>query len=485
MAAPTCPFDPNSFANSHELKIKHIAVKLNVDFDSKTLIGSAVYVAEAIKDSEKIVLDVNHPVIEKVQLEDGQELTYAIGPEHPAYGRPLTITLPSQKKGNEVKFAIDFRTTEKCLAGQWLEPVQTVGKKFPYFFTQCQPIHARTLMPLQDTPSVKFTYTAEISVPAHLRALMSAVPVKEEIVGDLKICHFNQAIAIPSYLLALAVGNLEGRRVGPRSTVWSEPEVVEEAAWEFVDTEKFISTDIDPDDALSSIPYEKGFHFLFYLETILGGASVFDKYLKYHVEKFSHKSITSEDFKANLYTFFSDKKEILDGVNWDEWFNGVGMPPVKNEFDTTLADACHRLAERWDKGRDAPSTAGFTAADIADFDSNQIVVFLESLLNKAALPIAALDFMDELYKLTTRRNSDIKLRWLQLNLGSNHEALYTVAVEFVTSIGRMKYVRPVYRALAKAKNGLALAQETFKKNKSFYHPICAALVEKDLFSRSQ
>jgi aminopeptidase N len=121
---------------------------------------------------------------------------------------------------------------------QWLSPSQTVGKVHPYLFTQCQAIHARSIVPCQDTPGVKITYSAHVSVPAPLRALMSAVPLPVQAGNRYS---FEQKIAIPSYLIALAVGEIEGIKIGPRSTVWSEPAIVKAAAWEFAQTEEFIA----------------------------------------------------------------------------------------------------------------------------------------------------------------------------------------------------------------------------------------------------
>jgi leukotriene-A4 hydrolase len=90
---------------------------------------------------------------------------------------------------------------------------------------------------------MKLTYSANIQVSNPLRAVMSAIGVGEEVVDDKnKFYKFEQKVKIPSYLIALAVGNLEGKEIGPRSTVWTEPEVLQDAAWEFADTEKFIVT---------------------------------------------------------------------------------------------------------------------------------------------------------------------------------------------------------------------------------------------------
>lgn len=155
----------------------------------------------------------------------------------------MTITLGTTlSKGTKTKVTIEYATTQDCTACQWLEPSQTVGKKHPYLFTQCQAIHARSLLPCQDSPSIKLTYSANITAP--LRAVMSAVPAGEykHAAGDKTTFKFEQKQRIPSYLIALAVGNLEEREIGPRSSVWTEPEVMEAAAWEFVDTENFIRT---------------------------------------------------------------------------------------------------------------------------------------------------------------------------------------------------------------------------------------------------
>ena len=105
-----------------------------------------------------------------------QECTWRLGQEHEAFGTPLTINLPSTlKKNTQAYLKITYKTSPNCSAAQWLDPVQTKSKKFPYFFTQCQAIHARSLFPCQDSPEKKFTYSASVTTPKPLTAVMSAI----------------------------------------------------------------------------------------------------------------------------------------------------------------------------------------------------------------------------------------------------------------------------------------------------------------------
>jgi leukotriene-A4 hydrolase len=128
-----------------------------------------------------------------------------------------------------------YATSATAEAAQWLRPEQTSGKTDPFLFTQCQAIHARSLLPCQDSPQTKCPYTASVTVEPRLVALMSAKLANKKIRTDSKhplgitTFSFEQPIPIPSYLIALAVGRLEPRRVGPRSLVWAEPDIVDAA----------------------------------------------------------------------------------------------------------------------------------------------------------------------------------------------------------------------------------------------------------------
>lgn len=152
-------------------------------------------------------------------------------------GSKLTIDLPTKTDGKLV-LHVEYKTSSSASALQWLTAEQTMGKKDPYLFSQCQAIHARSIVPCQDTPAVKFTYNAVLRHPENLTGLMSAIRLNSS--GG--VTNFEQTVPIPSYLIAIAVGKLVSRQVGPISKVWAEEGQIEEAAEEFSGTHKFLET---------------------------------------------------------------------------------------------------------------------------------------------------------------------------------------------------------------------------------------------------
>ncbi|EDO18291.1 hypothetical protein Kpol_1039p41 [Vanderwaltozyma polyspora DSM 70294] len=245
----------------------------------------------------------------------------------------------------------------------------------------------------------------------------------------------------------------------------------------------------DPDEAFSSVPYEKGFNLLFHLETILGGPKEFDPFIKHYFTKFSKKSLDSYQFFDTLFEFFADKREILDAVDWETWLYKPGMPP-KPKFITTLADNVYSLAEKWATEIKNGNTTeddlkqAFTAADIKDFNSNQIVLFLDTLVQNKEIQWnnhhTAAKTLLKIYEdsIVKSRNAEVVFRTYRFEITAQLKESYPQLAEWLATVGRMKFVRPGYRLLNSVDRPLALA--TFEKLQNIYHPICKALVKQDL-----
>lgn len=227
--------DPHSYANSNEVIIKHLALDLDVNFNTKILSGKATLSLVHKKRTNKLVLDTRDLTIEKVTLDNKETpATFSLGNDEKIFGRPLTISITPKTRS----VTIYYSTSPNAAALQWLEPSQTAGKIKPFLFTQSQAILARTWVPCMDGPGVRMTYTAIVRTNPDLLALMSAGnPTIRTADG---IYTFEMKQPIPSYLLALAVGDLEFRPLGNRSGVYAEPAMVQKAANEFVDVEKMI-----------------------------------------------------------------------------------------------------------------------------------------------------------------------------------------------------------------------------------------------------
>lgn len=231
--------DPHSYAEPDKVTVNALALDLAVDFDKRELAGSA----ELSLDwhdaaAHTLVLDTRDLSIESISAiaADGSSspAAFTLDARHPIYGSALRIEL----KQAVPKVAIRYHSAPDASGLQWMTPQQTASGKHPFMFSQSQAIHARSWVPLQDTPSVRFTYSAHISAPKGLRVVMSADnEIKAALDGDFS---FNMPQRIPSYLMAIAVGELDARSTGPRTAVYAEPSLVRKAAREFEDTGKMV-----------------------------------------------------------------------------------------------------------------------------------------------------------------------------------------------------------------------------------------------------
>ncbi|MBN3288974.1 LKHA4 hydrolase, partial [Polypterus senegalus] len=603
--------DPCSFSSFSSCVTRHLNLYFHVDFDSHILRGDVALTVEALEDKlPSMILDTKDLKISKVTVND-QDAKFSLGTKHNIKGTPLEITFPFElSRGQQVIIKISYETSPKAFALQWLTPQQTAGKKHPYLFSQCQATHCRTMLPCQDTPSIKHTYYAKVSVPKELVAVMSAIrDGQEEDPHDNNrmIYRFRQPVVMPSYLIAIVVGALESRNIGPRTNIWSEKELVDLGAFEFSETETMLKTaehlagpyvwgqydllvlppsfpyggmenpcltfvtptllagdrslsnviaheishswtgnlvtnktwehfwlneghtvylermiaaqmvnehfrqfkamggwkelqesihtfgdknpltnlvpnlhEVDTDEAFSSVPYEKGFALLYHLEEQLGGPEIFMGFVRSYIQMFAYKSVTSEEWKAYLYTYFKDKVDILNKVDWNGWMHTPGMPPVKPQYDTTLADACIDLCQRWIKAKES-DLCSFSPADMEKMSSHQKIEFLALLLQENPIPLSHLKRMQEVYDLNAVKNSEIRFRqWLRVCIRAKWEDAVPLAFQMATEQGRMKFTRPLFRELYNFEKYREQTTNTFIKCRASMHPVTAMLVAKDL-----
>lgn len=600
--------DPSTLSNYRAFEIGTVHLKFNVDFNNSIVKGNVLYDLKNVGKASEVVLDTSYLTIKQVQV-NGSLASFTVGERQGPLGSPLVVSLDNS---SVVKLSIDFETTSQCTALQFLEKEATDGQKAPYLFSQCQAIHARSLFPCFDTPSVKTPY--EYETTSSLPTIMSGRPNGVE--GN--IYKFSQPIPIPSYLVAIASGDIDKLPIGPRSHVYCEPKnlkacqhefkedmepfleaaeklvfpypwdqydalvlplsfpyggmenpnatfvtptlisgdrqnvdviahelahswlgnLVTNCSWEHFwlnegwtvylerriqglihgeptrhfsaiigwsdlensiramgDSAKRYSTLVqnlkdrsDPDDAFSTVPYEKGFNLLFMIEQKVGGKEVFDGFIHHYFKEFQFKSLDTYQFLDELYGYFSGKTEQLDSIDWDSWLYKPGMPPTKPHFDTSMVDKCYALADKWyhavKAGNKTDYKALFKPQDVEGFTANQSVVFLDTLASYGkdgsfAWTFEALNALSEIYtSYSANKNAEVLFRWFIVQVQGKNTSFYTKLGEWLGTVGRMKFVRPGYVLLNKVDS--KMAQEYFHKFESRYHPICQAMVRKDL-----
>ncbi|MEZ6196245.1 MAG: M1 family metallopeptidase [Planctomycetota bacterium] len=243
--SPAVARDEHSRSRPEEARSRHLELDLRVDFAARRIEGTARHriVRRDATAPGDLVLDVKDLEVRAVRAGRGEAAraaSWTLEPGDPRLGDGLRIPL----EAGEDTVEVDYATTDGGTGLQWLEPAQTAGGTRPFLFSQSQAIHARTWIPCQDSPGVRITYDAVVTVPADLTAVMSAGSggAPEAVAGGARRFRFAMPQAIPSYLIALAVGQLEFRAMSDRTGVWAEPSVVERAAWEFADTESMVRT---------------------------------------------------------------------------------------------------------------------------------------------------------------------------------------------------------------------------------------------------
>ena len=198
---------------------------------------------------------------------------------------------------------------------------------------------------------------------------------------------------------------------------------------------------------------------------------------------YKFKSLDSYDFKSCVLEFFASDhaaKQQLETLDWDSWFYGTGLPP-KPHYNTALADVCYNLASQWESlSSSPPGEFEPQPNDVANWTANQLVVFLERVQSFACpLHPAKTQLMGSTYSLTSSKNAEVTTRFFVVALMAGDRTVIKPVTDLLGSIGRMKFVRPLYRRLKVVDE--AAAKECFERYRDFYHPICRNMVQKDLF----
>jgi leukotriene-A4 hydrolase len=585
------PLDPHSFAKPNDVAIDHLDLDIKVDFQKKQIIGKASLHIQNKRKADTLHLDSNALIINKVMLDNGQETKFDVGKSVRYLGEPLSISIRPETK----IVHIEYETNPEAAALQWLDPVQTHDKKKPFLYTQSQAILARSWVPCQDTPSVRLTYKARVQVPPDLLAVMSAEnPVRK---NDRGVYEFNMPQPIPSYLLALAVGDLEFRSTSERTGVYAEPSIVEKAAWEFAETPQmmrsveelygpyrwgrydilvlppsfpwggmenprltFVTPSLvtgdrslvstiahelahswsgnlvtnatwndfwlnegftnyltyrimekvygipyehmlaviqlqdlrrdvkelgpesrdthlkadlsgrNPEEGVSSIPYEKGEFFLRTLEAAVGRKK-FDSFLNEYFKTFAFQSIATENFVQYLKQNLNIEDSIIE-----QWIYGPGIPPNIIQVQSEAFQQVEAQIAAWNKGTPAQEL------DTKRWTTQHLIHFIRNL--PAALPAEKMKELDQAFHLTQNKNAEILNEWLLQVISKRYEPAYPAIEKFLASQGRRKYVKLLFTELARTKEGREMAQSIYKKVRPFYHSISREVAEKILYPTS-
>ncbi len=548
--------DVHSWSRPDCARVRHIDLDLDIDFSRRVVSGSAVLSYDHLSSGE-LILDTRGLVIHSVEDAPGFEL----GEADPILGAPLRIRLDGS--GGPVK--VNYSTSPGASGLQWLEPPQTAGRQHPFLYTQSQAIHARSWIPLQDSPAVRITYTARIGTPPGIRAVMGA----EMLPGG----RFRMDQPIPSYLIALAAGDLDFRPLGPRSGVYAEPCLVEPAAAEFSDTEAMIAAveslygpyrwgryDLlvlppsfpfggmenprltfatptiiagdrslvslvahelahswsgnlvtnatwsdfwlnegftvyverrvlervfgperaemeavlgrreldremaglpepdrvlhlelggrDPDDGCTLVPYEKGALLLRTIEKAVGRER-FDGWLSAYFDHFAFQSITTAQFLDYI------RRELPNPVPLDEWIFRPGVPEGAAD---PHSDAFSRIENSW-------------PADTSTWTTHQWLHFLRTLDQPD------LARLDREFRLSESGNSEILHQFLLMAVKANYAPALDKVDRFLNSVGRRKFLKPMYSELMKTPEGAERAKAIYARARAGYHPIAQATID--------
>jgi leukotriene-A4 hydrolase len=232
---------------------------------------------------------------------------------------------------------------------------------------------------------------------------------------------------------------------------------------------------VDPDDAFSTIPYEKGSALLLYIEQQLGSNERFEQFLRQYIQRFAYQSITTKDWLDFLYKFASDKRQVLDAIDFEKWLNNPGVPPQTPKFDDLLVEDCRHLAVLWSAAEES-DLAEISTEPFEKMTSTMKVKVLDCIETGRVLSHSRVELLEKKYALNSSHNAEVLFSWMLIALKAQWKPIIPHALQFAVSQGRMKYCKPIFRKLFAWEESRQLALEAFEKNKKFMHPITKQVI---------
>ena len=236
--------DVHSYARPGEARVTHLALDATLDFEARRLRGRATLDVRRARGATEVVLDTSRLRVHEVTDDRGRPLAFTLGPDDPVLGRALTVRLPDDAtSAGTTRVVVRYETDPDAHGLLWLAPEQTAGGAQPFVFSHGHAVLTRSWLPTQDSPGVRQSYEASVTVPDGLTALMSAEHLTPEGVHDgaMRRFDFRMSRPIPPYLIALAAGAIAFRPVGAHTGIFAEPALVDRAAAEFADLERMLA----------------------------------------------------------------------------------------------------------------------------------------------------------------------------------------------------------------------------------------------------
>ena len=590
--------DNSTLSNYKDVTLINLQGKFVPNFEEKIVDGDLNYTFHSNVNGSIIILDSLNLKIKSITNETGGALEYKFGEEDESLGIPLNITY-QYKQNQNFLINIKYSTTTEGESAQFLTKEQTIGGKYPYFFTQSEMIVGRQLLPSQDTPAVKFSFDLGITVKKELRGMISGTFQKEvDEQNGLKTYYYNQKIPVPNYLIALAAGNIQGRNISDIISVYSEPEFLDKVAKELEDLPTILKyaisymgpyewgkynvlvlpksfpfsgmenpclsfcspclingdkslvdivfhelihswsgnlvtnenwrdfwlnegitmflqrkivgmwksedyakmdgilgtfyiesslkdfeenstfttlhpnlTGVNPDDKYSDIPYEKGYNFMYYLESLIGKDKM-QIFFKNYFQNFKYKSIDFYDFKNYFLDICKKNKvanQILNKIDWNAWIFTPGRCPIENNLSNIYQKQVDEALEKFKKGE----LNDTLIKTINSWNHTSKTVFMNKLEHgDNFLTDEQHDFLTNKLKFYENQDFLVTTNYLRLILSKTdkfYDYEMDCLIDYLSNNGASDYMVNIYNFFYKRDE--VKAEETLNNLSTFYHSI--------------